>query len=321
MAISCGSKAFITYEVQEDDSLVSILKKHGLSPLFGENGYIKSTKELNKIKIKNNGDLIHYGEKISLPLSKEHVNTTLKMAPVEKEKNATTFEEKPLEKPKQKEVKKKILFSRLDLSTYFSFLKIDSMNNSKYAGTEVSAISKLGFGVNLSWYFYTNPKYSFYGFGVLDTFSFYPAPNYVYTNTNIRRIHFGVGENINFYHNYIFSSKLTFRQITFLDILTKHLVNLESITIPEMSFSLGNKIFIKSNITGTAEAHISAIGPGNVGIYNSKWGYGIGTGLEIIRKNKSLFLNYDFRNIKINEIQNKESVLVIGINFIGENII
>ncbi len=68
---------FDEYKVQANDTLIHILKRHSLRPVFGPNGSLAETLELNPEKKKHNGDLIYIGEIIKLPNFDNWKNTKI----------------------------------------------------------------------------------------------------------------------------------------------------------------------------------------------------------------------------------------------------
>ncbi|WP_186644465.1 LysM peptidoglycan-binding domain-containing protein [Fluviispira vulneris] len=68
---------FDEYKVKANDTLIHILKRHSLRPVFGPNGSLAETLELNPEKKKHNGDLIYIGEIIKLPNFDNWKNTQI----------------------------------------------------------------------------------------------------------------------------------------------------------------------------------------------------------------------------------------------------
>ncbi|KAB8033488.1 hypothetical protein [Fluviispira multicolorata] len=65
------------YKVQAYDTLIHILKRHSLRPVFGANGSLAETLNLNPVKKKHNGDLIYIGEILKLPKADNWRNANL----------------------------------------------------------------------------------------------------------------------------------------------------------------------------------------------------------------------------------------------------
>ncbi|WGL59912.1 LysM peptidoglycan-binding domain-containing protein [Pigmentibacter sp. JX0631] len=67
----------IQYKVQKKDTLLGILKKYSLKPIYGKNGSLVEILKLNPHKINTKGNLIYPGEILTLPLKKEIENNSL----------------------------------------------------------------------------------------------------------------------------------------------------------------------------------------------------------------------------------------------------
>jgi hypothetical protein len=66
-----GISKYGTYEVQVGDTLSEVLMRFSIKPLYGKNGSVKKFAQLNSAAVKSQGDLIHPGAKILLPISSE----------------------------------------------------------------------------------------------------------------------------------------------------------------------------------------------------------------------------------------------------------
>jgi hypothetical protein len=308
--VSVGSFAgVINYKVKPGDTLSSILFDHNLGPLYGKNGLVKSTYKLNKIK--KAGDLIHIGAIIKLPVEDEVAISTPtppilpQTVPQLAQESRAPSDEFP--------------YSHFVYSPHISFLKADSTNDIKFGGSTVSTYSKSGFGIDLAWHVFYDDRFSYSGFASLNYFSFYNDPSYTLNKLNSTPLHFGVGGCFEYSPELKFSSSIFLREIIFLDALTPLAINLESIAVPEIKLGIEKTLFTKKRLSGTVNAHINGILPASRGSYTSKMGYGAGAGFEMIHKNKSLFLNYNLRSLQISDIKNKENLIVIGMNFYGDN--
>ncbi|KAB8033731.1 LysM peptidoglycan-binding domain-containing protein [Fluviispira multicolorata] len=56
------------YEVKDQESFIQILRNHALIPIFGNEGSLKKTYEINKIEKKERKELIHKGDILCLPI-------------------------------------------------------------------------------------------------------------------------------------------------------------------------------------------------------------------------------------------------------------
>lgn len=68
----------VFYEVQQKDTLGSILQNAGLTPLWGKNGYVKKTIELNAGKLDKNGNIVLTNSILKIPkalLSETKIST------------------------------------------------------------------------------------------------------------------------------------------------------------------------------------------------------------------------------------------------------
>nr|BFD32142.1 hypothetical protein GTC16762_17600 [Pigmentibacter ruber] len=65
------------YKVQKKDTLLGILKKYSLKPIYGKKGYLSEILKLNPHKINTKGNLIYPGEILTIPLKKEVENNSL----------------------------------------------------------------------------------------------------------------------------------------------------------------------------------------------------------------------------------------------------
>jgi hypothetical protein len=303
----------VAYHVKKNETLSSILLNHNLKPLYGKNGFIEQAKKLNIGKIKRHGNFIRAGETINLPIVAEIENQTIAQEPTPDIKKEIAKESRA---PSDE-----YPYSHFIYSPHISFLKIDSSNDVNFGGSSVTALSKRGFGIDLTWHVFYDDRFSFFGYGSLNYFSFYSDPIYSFNNLSTSHLHVGAGGNFNYSAELKFTSKLSLRQISFLDVLTPSTINLESMTVPEIEMGFEKRLFVKKGLSANWGAHLEGLLPSSRGSYKSKLGYGAGTGIDLIHKNKALFLTYDIRSIQINEIDNKESTIMLGINFFGENVL
>ncbi|MGZ3790263.1 MAG: hypothetical protein ACXVLQ_17150 [Bacteriovorax sp.] len=319
----------VSYKVKKGDTLSRVLRHHGIRPLYGESGFIKLTIKLNEGKIRKNGNFVRIGEIIQLQLSKESDKKVATISP--------TQQETALEKKAEIEIKSDIIadeeikrfrapsdefpYSRFVYSPHLAFLRVDSTNDVKFGGSSVTALSKRGVGLDLAWHIFYDDRFSFFGFGSLDYFSFYNDPNYSLNNSSITHLHFGAGGSLNHSPDLKFTSRASLREVSFLDIRSPTTVSLESISVPEIEMGFEKTVFIKKQLKGIWGAHLSGLLPSSRGSYKSKWGHGLGSSFEVIHQEKALFLDYDLRSLSVNEIKNKEQSIVFGMRFFGENVL
>jgi LysM repeat protein len=204
-------------------------------------------------------------------------------------------------------------------SPHFSFLKIMGTNDSKFGGSSVTALSSRGFGVDVKWNVVFNDVLSFFGFGSIDSYSFYEDPDYAFSNKKVNRINYGIGANYQYSDEWKLTSRFSLREVSFLDIITPAYVNLDSIYTPSLDVSADKTIYNNNQFKALWGIRLSTLLPATRGSYKSKMGYGGGTGFEVFHKNKSLFLTYDVRTINIKDIKGSESTLIFGFNFYGDS--
>jgi len=266
----------VTYQVKKGDTLSNILYDHGLTSLYGENGFVKLTAILNGNKIKKNGDFVRVGAIIKLPIQ-DPVQKSLEV-----EKKVAIIE--PIPKKNEDIIKEsrapsdEFPYSHFVYSPHLSFLKVDSANDVNFGGSNVSALSQNGFGVDLAWHIFYDDRFSFFGFGSLNYLSFYNDPNYTFNKTSSTQLHFGVGANFEYSPELRFTSKLSLRNVTFLDVITPTSINLESISVPEIEMGFEKTLFKKKKLSAKWSAHLAGLLPSSRGSYKSKLGYGAGTG-------------------------------------------
>lgn len=316
--VSLGALASVVdYHIKKGDTLSRVLHDRGLEPLYGKNGFIKLTAKLNKIK--KSGDFVRAGEIIKLPVN-DKIESKIATIEIEvaDEKNNESKEEII---KKSRTPSDEYPYSRFVYSPHLSFLRVDATNDVNFGGSSASALSEKGAGIDLSWHIFYDDRFSFFGLGSLNYFSFYKDSNYSLNHTNITRLHFGVGGIFEYSPGLKLTSKVSLREVSFLDVITPTTVNLESLSVPEIEVGLEKTVFAKKQLTAIWDAHLLGLLPSSRGNYKSKLGYGAGSSFEVVHKNKALFLNYDFRSLKVNEIKNKESSIVFGLKFFGENVL
>lgn len=305
------------YRVKKGDVLIKILKKFQVKPLYGKNGFINLVAHLNKIK--QNGNFLKIGQIIELPIKKDEIIN------VEIEKKVAQSSQ-PLESENKAEIYLEISKESRTLIDEFpntqfiftpklTFLRVDVFNKTKFNGSSVSALSKTGFSLDISGKINYNEQLSIMGIGSLDYYTFYQDPNFVYNPQTLTRMHFGLGGLYKYSVDMTIKSKFLLREVSFLDIQTLKLVNLETMPLPEIYTGLEKTIFSQKKIEAKLEGHVSGFLPSSRQSYKSKLGYGVGTGLEIKQKKFGLVLSYDYRAIKVGDIKSKENEIVLGVNF------
>lgn len=314
-SLDSAHAAVVTYQVKKGDTLSKILKDHGLKPLHGKKGFINLTTKLNENKIKENGNFVLIGEMIVLPVKEVFEESiTIKETPSDSSseiETKTRSESRPLGE--------ELPYSHFIYSPHLSFLRIDATNDVNLGGSNVTALSERGFGIDLEWHVFYNERISFFGFGSLEHFSFYKDPNYSFNNSTITRLHYGVGGKLQYLPELKITSSISIREVSFLNIMTPVSINLESIPVAEIVTGFEKTMFTKSQLTGVFGAHVSGVLPGRRGSYKSNLGFGIGAMTVVTHKTKSLYLTYNLRSLQVNEIKDKESLIVLGMSFLGEN--
>lgn len=313
---NCAYSEVIDYVVKEGDTLSTVLYAHDAGPLYGKHGLVRLTKKLNPGAIKKSGNFVFVGQIIKLPII------------ARPQSNAIVSEVKPIisaVEPEKITVERapssisESMYAHFVYSPHLSFLKVESSNDINLGGSSVTALSQKGVGADVAWHVFYNDRFSFYGFGSIDYYSLYEDPNYVLNNSSFTRFNFGVGGSYDFSSTLKFNSKLSLRDVTFLDVITPVSVSVESMPVPEVEAGLKTTLFTKDQLMGFWGINLVGLLPSSRGSYKSKLGFGAGTSFELKFKNKVLFLNYDHRSFKVNEIENKESSIMLGISLIGED--
>lgn len=312
----------VIYKVKKNDTLSGVLYAHGVRPLYGKNSKIQSIIALNRDKIKDNGNFINVGELIDLPLEVEAQPTFVEVIqPVDQnvaEQSKDVVEETtPLIKT-IREPSDEYPNSHFAISPKLPFLKLTSTNNVFLGGTTVTALSKQGYGLDLAWQVDYDNLINFFGDASVEHFRMYQDSKYKTNKSDITRIQVGVGGSYGFTPDLRIKSKLSMRTVSFLDLKSPFLINLESMAIPEISVGIEKVIFTKKQLSGKVDMHLITFLPGTRGEFKSKTGIGGGIGVEVLHQNKGLFLGYDYRSMKINDIDNKESTLNFGFKFLTE---
>jgi hypothetical protein len=193
---------------------------------------------------------------------------------------------------------------------------MNSSNDHSFGGSTVTILSQKGFGLDLAWHVSYDDRFSFFGFGSYNYFSFSNDPNYSLNHLNLTNLHFGLGGGFFYSPELKFTSIFSLREVSFLDVITPTVVSLETISVPEIGVGFEKTLFAKKDLFGIWGAHLLGLFPSINGSYKSKLGYGIRTKFELSHKNKSLFLSYELRSVGINEIKNNESSIFFGINLL-----
>lgn len=315
----------VTYTVRKHDTLSEVLHSYGIKNLYGKNGIVKATIKLNKHKIKDNGNFIKIGQIINLPIEEELMSKATDEAPAistpidQKEEVVAEVEKGPMSK--RREPSDEYPYSHFEYAPRLAFLKLDSTNDVFLGGSNVTALSKFGVGIDLGWHVAYDDRFSFFGVGAFEYFSMYDDSKYVTNKSSIARFHAGIGGSYNYDPELKFNSKISMRTVSFVDVKSPTIINLESIPVPEVSVGVEKTVFAKKQLSGKVDLHVLAILPGSRGSYHSNMGAGFGLGTEVIHKNKGLFLNYDYRSQKIGDINNKEHILNFGFKFLGDNVL
>lgn len=301
------------YKVLKGDVLSMILYYKKLRPIYGERGYVSKTIQLNKEKIHESGKFNNRtcvaGECwIKIPY-REIVERKVANIVLEKESQDVATSEVVVEK---------YPYTQFNFSPTVSFLKVNSDETSKLGGSEAILLSKDGFAGNIQWKVFYSENLTFHGFAEMDYHVFYADPEHTFNHRDISRLSFGVGGSYKFSNDYsiVFNSKV--RQMFFLNVQTRTTVNVELMTTPEVEVGV-DKVFLKKNNLNLKWG-LSAIGifPESQSSFKSQVGLGGSAKIQVEHLTKALFLQYDYRSLKINSSTNTESSLLLGMNFGGQ---
>ena len=314
----------VMYKVKKNDTLSGVLHAHGVKPLYGKNSKIRSIIALNVGKIKDNGNFINIGELIDLPLESDAPVTLVEVPqPIEQKVvklNEVAAEENTPNTEVLREPSSDFPNSYFVIAPKLPFLKLKSTNNVFLGGTTISALSKQGYGLDLAWQVEYDNLINFFGEASVERFIMYQDTKVKTNNSDLTRIQVGVGGSFGFSPDLRIKSKLSMRTVSFLDLKSTTLINLESMAVPEIYVGVEKEIFSKQQLSGKADLHLLTFLPGTRGEFKSKTGIGAGFGVEVLHKNKGLFFGYDYRSLKINDIENKESTLNFGFKFLTEKL-
>ncbi len=76
---SYAKEEYIEYKVLKNDTLIKVLKKHYLKPIYGKSGSLEEALRLNPQKQKTQGNLILIGEVLILPKNMDLVKNKIEM--------------------------------------------------------------------------------------------------------------------------------------------------------------------------------------------------------------------------------------------------
>lgn len=318
MVIKAGAS---TYQIQEGDTLSDIIYQKDLKPIYGKNGYLNKIIKLNRDILKKKGSLLLVGQLIQLPddkmenkevAAKEVVNPSeVKQVLADQSIAAVPQGIAVLLAPSNDHHP----YSYFKLSPYFSSLKVDSTNLSKFGGTNVTLLSKKGVGVGGSWNIAYDEKKTFFGFASMEYYSLIDDPSYTFNKSTQSRMHFGMGALFQTSPELELSTSFAMREISFLDVRTPSNIDVSSVVVPELKLGVSKTILAKEKFSAKVGGHLMGLIPNQTGSYYAKMGYGGGVQMELHHADKSLLLIYDFSSQKIGEIKNNESVMTMLMNF------
>lgn len=306
MAISAGAG---TYQIQEGDTLSDIIYKKNIKPIYGKFGYLQKIIHLNKSVIRGDGSFIRIGDFIELP---DDETLERPIAQIEKDQKKVN-----VRRPSSihKELNDNYPYSYFRLSPNFSSLKINSVNQSKFGGTNTTIFSKTGVGIDASWNISYDEKKTYFGFASMEYYTLFSDPNIHFNRSSLTRFHFGAGAKAQCLPDFELIVKASVREVGFLDVTTPANVDVNSLILTEFDAAIKQTFATKKDFSAKVGGHILGLLPGSVGSYHSKLGYGAGALFELQHANKSMSVNYDYRSLKINEIKNTEGIISLIMNF------
>lgn len=149
----------VVHTVIAGETLSSILSMRQLRPIYGQNGHLKKTLDLNP-KLKNDGNLIFPGQKILLSAASEVIRRTEKIEkiktsePVDPRTELSLASNSPPEfKEEPSASKSNVAHMKFDISLGVNFFRIDGRDNLLMGNATIlsEASPNLALGMTLDW--------------------------------------------------------------------------------------------------------------------------------------------------------------------------
>jgi hypothetical protein len=325
VSLALQSEELMNYEVKENDNLSKILYRYKLFPIYGEDGFIKKVIELNKDKMRKNGNLIRKGIVIVLPMKvleqvseRSIANVEEPVAFLEAEKEVPLEvmpEEIPEVEPTNGFRSKFLQYSFFTLAPRAGYIAINSVDNINLGGVDVSNTTKSAIGLRGEWRVMVRPQFSLFAFTNVDKVNFYNDSNYSLSNTNFTRASFGIGEeygldslttietsiltNQNYFLEVITPSEVQIRQLSQIELHGRYLKNFLKIDRVSSTWGVGGMVML----------------PASRENYKASLGYGLSLDWTTKFLTNEFQLSYLQKFYKINNMNNQSKELLLNFNF------
>ncbi len=308
-AIAFLSVTAWAYVVQDGDTLSKIAFKHVSSKVYGEDGSLKQLIALNP-QIKN-PDLIVVGENINLP------NETLELvvfpsSPGLMPNRAPAIEALEVETSVEG-------YSLIEANPRFFYSRIDGSDS----GSDAVLLSKLNYGLNLSWrQLWSETFETFVKLGVTK-FEFTESASRTLEGKSFVQNNLEVGARLDLSESTKLGVSLGAGEEIFYRATTPTKVTIDSVMVPKLHLSIEQDVFSKKPFTLGVEAKVSLISSAQTDDYNinAGWGYVGRVYVEQEPKDSNfkvragVFYGQQFQNTSIVDLRRSDLGVDIGISW------
>ncbi len=310
------AQEYIHYNVKKRDRLISILRSLKLSPIFGKQGYLNEAIALNPINIKRKGNLILPNTVLVLPIKPinkaiTNENNSSKENTPEIVNNISPFIP-PQEIAEKKSFKQ---YSFFKLGPQFSWVAINSVNNVRFGGTDVSNLTSPAPGFVAEWRIMIRPESSLFAYSSISFLSFYKDPEFQLSNTNFTRTAFGLGYEFAINSSSKLATILQVNQNYFSDVISPKNIQIQSLTQTEIKTQFNKELFKIDRVHADWGIGGILILPSTREQYKATTGYGYNLDLRSRFLSKEIGIGFTHKFFKVNETTNQTKEIFANLNF------
>lgn len=297
-----SSQKYMEYRVLEGENISRVLFRLGLSPLWGPNGYVRKTIDLNRYSINKDGEILYQYALIKIPILKK-VNENLVAAPAP----LPVFEVPPLLPKKQTPVLKRktafvqsrpiakkedLLYSYLEPSLGAQFWELDSEEKSDNSKAHIESKLALSFEGRLvtRW----SPMFSSsIGLGQSKV-SFKQPTGKRITNADNSLSDLFVGLVFDADENWSLGGEFHHRQNPYLRAISQTDIKIETPWMQQVQLNLERKIIKKRNGYFSVRLSPYYLSSKKLNDFKIESGYGARAELRVKQKLKSFAIHASF---------------------------
>lgn len=279
----------VFYVVKKGDTLSSILLKKEYKQLYGKNGAIAHSLQLNPHLKKSRGDKIY--PNMQIRLVDEKVAEIKIQVPKNEEKFVINRNESTNQRTPANNFNQRFFW---EIGPSVSWKSLSSTDENAYRRSKINALSKTNYGVTLSYGMHYSERIDIYSRIFLESVSFSPDRSVNLLKKKFISSSLSVGVS----HERVWFLEIGMSDGYFLTSPSTLTVDIKKITLPEIKAGHVEDFYLYQEAKLAYSLSASAFLPRESEEIKTDFSYGAGAALEAKLRNQSFKIGFDFNLLK-----------------------